>query len=1260
MKKSYKLFLACLLCAIGAMNVYADERVPLTQDMFFAWDGWGADAQKTGPADCTYVIGESTGQPYGDSQVINYADLSLYSKLIVVCTEGTPRFLFNRDIDEGQWNENEAESHLIDNTRNGWSAKYFSQDGETYIVDLKQMVKDKGFAHLHSIKGANWANVTVTSMELVREGKAQVVGWTDLITNGDLEGDDVSCFYSKENGSSPYPSVITDGVGVDGSRGIQVHSAAGAAQDWDAQFWINLPETLPEGTKYRVSFAYRASMAASADTQAHRDPSDYIHYEMIGSPNFTTDWQTYNVEGTLTAQQSGEGTMHSIAFNLSKDRANDVDFFFDNIKFEVYKYGTVAEFSEDVIELDFGFDTNIGELVKATGKRRLMYPDNCVTVKVNGKTMPVYSVEGFDDGRFYIFLDEGVNDDDLVEISFVNPTDPAYHLTYTSGPGGDVPNFSGQANNNYEIQYNPKDDVYPYQYLTPVIVEAEPEDGSFNLPNSIKEFTVKFDKATDAAVLEAYLNNEKLQISPAEGFAEDFTLTRTSAGDLATDAYELRITKIYPEMRLDDSIYGDSIYTINVGKVNADPTDVPADLLPDYFAAAGSGTIPEGWYVMFGQEERPSQTSYGSGSRMFDFASGGDFTKGLYFREGYAEYGSTVGYPLTLTGGKRYTISFTTAMWKDNGNKTRFEIFNPAGEVVFVQVVDNSPNVNGGTGAVNGASKHSFKFTPDESGDYIIRWTSSSSDSGDPAYMEIILANPQVKYIPNIAGVEETQLLNNALAEAKSTRDGNTAERYAGAAFNALNDAINKYEAEAPNYTSPSAYKNAAAVLEAVSKAMKDHRTYCDNYDEQIKKSIDVVRDYAGTKFDVTELYGDLKEINKKYNAYSEWIADPEFEGEGEFAYFYDVLTDDAALVEAANELSNAVKVAGYMFTEGESKTSSDVGIKVLVDRIRQGAEGLKQLGVAEEDELIVRADKAVTDDDELAELMKNRIRVEFYGKMKDGIDMFPETVDENTLETVTPTYNFTVFVKNPNTYAWKESAGVTEENCPGWTMVEGNAGLTNMWNGGYAGDIDGLPKDLCITQYHQTNRIEQTITDLPAGVYNVMIDCAEWSDEFTPGESDDDETIATKEANHEMNRVYVKTSDTPVYEDGQIDPEQFAADARIDHYGQYVGRHENVLENVVVTDGILTIGVKWNNLAQFMFDRVQLFLANPAAAFDYASAYNEAITSIDDAVAPAKVRAIELFDLNGRRIMKAGKGMFIMKKHMSDGSVVTEKVIKK
>lgn len=1219
----------------------AEERYPLTTDMFFAWDGWGADAQKTGPAECSFVLNESTGQPYGDSQVINYADLSLYSKLIVTCTEGTPRFLFNRDMDEGQWNENEAESHLIDNTKNGWSARYFSQDGQTYVVDLKLMVKEKGFAHLHAIKGANWANVTVTSMELTREGKAQVVGWTDLITNGDLEGDDVSCFYSKEAAGSPFPSVITDGVGVDGSRGIQVHSAAGAAQDWDAQFWINLPETLPEGTKYRISFAYRASMNGSADTQAHRDPSDYIHYEMIGSPNFTTEWQVYNYEGTITAQQSGENTMHSIAFNLSKDRANDIDFFFDNIKFEVYKYGTVAEFSEDVIELDFGFETNVGELVKATGKRRLMYPTSCVRVLVNGEEKSITSVEGFADGRFYVFMDEGLNEDDVVELAFINPSDPAFHLTYLSGPGGDVPNFSGEVTNNYEIQFHPSDDVYPYQYLTPVIVEADPEDGSFNLPNSIKEFKVTFDKPVDCAAVEATLNNIKLEVSPADGFAEQLVLTRPGSEDLATDAYELRITKIYPELRLDDSIYGDSIYTINVGKVNADPTDVPADLLPDYFATANAGTIPEGWFVKFGQEDRPALSSQGSGSRMFDFAAGGDFTKGLYFREGYAEYGSTEGYPLTLEAGKRYTFSFTTAMWKDNGTKTRFEIINPAGEVVFVQVVNNTPNVNGGTGAVNGAAKHSFKYSPEEAGNYIIRFTSSGDETSDPAYMEIILANPQVKYVPNVAGVEETQLLNNALANAKSTRDGNTGERYAGPAFSALDEAIKKYEAEAPNYTAPSAYKNAAAALDAATQAMKDHRSLCDAYDPLPQQAQDIIDANAGKKFANTSLYADLINLVDKYaTKTTETVYDPDTETEKEVVILViKQLTDDNELKAATDELKYAVNTASLLFTEGESKTS-DTGYKVLLERIRLGVEALKSLGVDESDPLIIEANNTLTDDDEVADKIKNRIKVEMYGKLKDPANtVFAEKEDEMTGEMYSDTYDMTVFVKNPNIYKQQDNTNFTPENVPGWTVPEGYAtpGLSVGW--GQPRGTNEIAEDCMFQTWGSSYRVEQTITDLPAGVYTIKIGFGERMNE--------------DEANMVDSYIYAKTSETPEGENGQT--------TDVPGIGQSFPYANTVIENVVVTDGILTIGANGGPSSHTFFNDVRVLMAGAVPNFDYISAYNEAITSIDDAVArPASVRAIELFDLNGRRIQKAGKGVVIMRKHMSDGSVVTEKVVKR
>ena len=78
MMKTYKLFLALLVATIGNLSASAaEEYIPLTPDMFFSWDGWDANAQKTGQADCLYVLGESTGQPFGDPSVINYADLSV-------------------------------------------------------------------------------------------------------------------------------------------------------------------------------------------------------------------------------------------------------------------------------------------------------------------------------------------------------------------------------------------------------------------------------------------------------------------------------------------------------------------------------------------------------------------------------------------------------------------------------------------------------------------------------------------------------------------------------------------------------------------------------------------------------------------------------------------------------------------------------------------------------------------------------------------------------------------------------------------------------------------------------------------------------------------------------------------------------------------------------------------------------------------------------------------------------------------------------
>ena len=131
------MFLALMLCALSATNVMAADLISLSEVPFWGHeDGWGLNAPKNtewprmeaDPGDgspwCPFVLNQSTGQPYGDSAVKGFADLSMYSKLVVVCTEGTPRFLFNRTKDEGQYNANEDESFLLEYPKNGWSRRF--------------------------------------------------------------------------------------------------------------------------------------------------------------------------------------------------------------------------------------------------------------------------------------------------------------------------------------------------------------------------------------------------------------------------------------------------------------------------------------------------------------------------------------------------------------------------------------------------------------------------------------------------------------------------------------------------------------------------------------------------------------------------------------------------------------------------------------------------------------------------------------------------------------------------------------------------------------------------------------------------------------------------------------------------------------------------------------------------------------------------------------------------------------------------------
>ena len=174
-------------------------------------------------------------------------------------------------------------------------------------------------------------------------------GWTSEITNGNLAGDDVSNYVSKEYPSTtPVASAIVAGAGKNGSRGILVKSQDKASQPWDSQFWIKVNEQLPAGTKVHVEFDYKADKAGSVGTQTHGEPGSYLPGTAIGNVSFTTEWQHFSGEFDVATESNN---MQSIAFNLN-DIAEANNFYFDNFGVWVQKPKPVEKWADLIVNGD--------------------------------------------------------------------------------------------------------------------------------------------------------------------------------------------------------------------------------------------------------------------------------------------------------------------------------------------------------------------------------------------------------------------------------------------------------------------------------------------------------------------------------------------------------------------------------------------------------------------------------------------------------------------------------------------------------------------------------------------------------------------------------------------------------------------------------------------------------------------------------------------------------------------------------------------
>ena len=218
-----------------------------------------------------------------------------------------------------------------------------------------------------------------------------------------------------------------------------------------------------------------------------------------------------------------------------------------------------------------------------------------------------------------------------------------------------------------------------------------------------------------------------------------------------------------------------------------------------------------------------------------------------------------------------------------------------------------------------------------------------------------------------------------------------------------------------------------------------------------------------------------------------------------------------------------------------------------------------------------------------------------------------------------------------------------------------GSVWAWNSWDGAKTHDnvLPPYPEDCAIhAGWHPNGEkgaiVEQTIENLPAGIYSVKLQF--WEN----GERRSDESESLMDYSY----AFAKLSDTlspEVDEETGAPVEDFDPEV---HTAGYTIDASTLITDLEVLDGKLTVGYHYGKKSQAFLQDVSIFLTAPAEGFNYADAYQEFVTGVD-AAKTVKVRALEVYDLNGHRLATAKKGINIVKKVMSDGTVQTTKVVK-
>ena len=491
----------------------------------------------------------------------------------------------------------------------------------------------------------------------------------------------------------------------------------------------------------------------------------------------------------------------------------------------------------------------------------------------------------------------------------------------------------------------------PEEPVPPLLVSAEPEDRSFDLPASTQKFVYTFDKTVDCGQVAAELAGEggTFSLLLAEtGFSETLTFSLPEGEDVPDGDYVLSLRNVVGENEAKAETYTYH-YTLGLTEVGLE-IDIDTLLLPDWAAeqaTVGEG-IPTGWKRVNSRadgskDEQGSGAANVAGARLKYFPAGGDFVSGFYLSARDYDvcrftYGDYEDYRLHLVPG-RYVLSFRSVYWSA-GSETGKATFNAevtgigSGAVAFSggALLSSGCMNEVSTTAVSGSYLHEYTFEVTVEDDYRLEFNMSQG------WSSVIVGAVKLTTGASVADIYKGGFLR-AMHEAQSVYDGTSGERYAASKDlrDALGELLDWYGSFAS--TSPSRYELVTDSIVAATAPLAVRKTNVDFYWATYQEAEDLLAKCAGNSaYEQAPAYGNLQDALATYAEEKIDMAD-----DGELVSAAEALSDAMEALQdvvtgVSGVLYDGVPVSADYFTlDGKPAQATSKGVVVVKERDAAG-----------------------------------------------------------------------------------------------------------------------------------------------------------------------------------------------------------------------------------------------------------------------------------------------------------------------------------